>query len=155
MYIYIYPALHLSIRFYFLQRILHNAPRMELNFLLRSVPRFLIPPRRVNKRKERERVKVLEYSRPVLDACDRVSYDSSSLPSNSVSHRRQFVPSLRTPRGIYRGRNEVGGKKEEREREKENAKAVGKVRRGVLRGCLTKGVDKFYAETVKRVSSGK
>lgn len=58
-----------------------------------------------------------------------------------------LAPTYARPVGCRR-RNEIGEKKFQ------GCHALGKVRRGV-RGCLTKGMDKFYAETVKRVSSGK
>lgn len=57
-----------------------------------------------------------------------------------------LAPTYARPVGCRR-RNEIG------EEKFQGCHALGKVRRGV-RGCLTKGMDKFYAETVKRVSSG-
>lgn len=67
------------------------------------------------------------------------------LPSRTPQPSQFPTPSLtslRTPPVGYRGLE---------------TKLKGKIprKRGVVRGCLTKGVDKFYAETVKRVSSWK
>lgn len=71
-------------------------------------------------------------------------FSCDSCPREPRSHRSSPHPpsSLRTPPVGYRGLE---------------TKLKGKIprKRGVVRGCLTKGVDKFYAETVKRVSSWK